>query len=193
MIFSFFRSIASLFLFTSLSFGAFQASAADFTLSSQDIPADSSIGNKYVFKGYGCNGDNISPGLSWSDPPSGTKGFAILVHDPDAPTGGSGWWHWLVINLPATMRKLEPGALSSETKASREGIRQVKNDYGIAAYGGPCPPPGDNPHHYNFTVYALKVPSLDIPEGASAAFVGYMVNSNSLAKASFTAVYGRKP
>ena len=169
------------------------AVAADFSLSSRDIAANSVIAKKYVFNGFSCTGDNVSPQLSWKNPPAGTKGFAILVHDPDAPTGGSGWWHWVVINLPASMRSLEAGGLSPHILAAAPGIRQVKTDYGITTYGGPCPPVGDKPHRYIFTVYALKVAPLEIPEGATAALVGYLVNANSLAKASFTAMYGRNP
>ncbi len=125
--------------------------------------------------------------------PVGTKGFAILLHDPDAPTGGSGWWHWVVINLPASLRSLETGGLSPETLALGARIRQVKTDYGISAYGGPCPPVGDKLHRYIFTIYALNVAPLEIPDGATAALVGYLVNANSLAKATFSALYGRNP
>jgi Raf kinase inhibitor-like YbhB/YbcL family protein len=167
--------------------------AAGFSLTSRDIPANSVIDKKFVFNGFGCTGDNVSPQLSWSDPPAGTKGFAILVHDPDAPTGGSGWWHWVVINLPASLRSLEPGGLRPGTRPPVPGFLQIKTDYGVATYGGPCPPVGDKPHRYVFTVYALKEAHLQIPEGATAALVGYMVNANSLAKASFTAFYGRTP
>ena len=89
----------------------------------------------------------------------------------------------------------EPGSrgLSPSTLAAAPGIRQVKTDYGMAAYGGPCPPKGDKPHRYIFTIYALKVAPLEIPEGATAALVGYLVNANSLATASFSALYGRNP
>ncbi len=169
------------------------AVAADFSLSSRDIAANGVIAKKYVFNGFGCTGDNVAPQLSWNNPPAGTKGFAILVHDPDAPTGGSGWWHWVVINLPASMRSLETGGLSPTTLAAAPGIRQIKTDYGMTSYGGPCPPVGDKPHRYVFTIYALKVTPLESPEGATAALVGYLVNGNSLAKASFTALYGRNP
>ena len=177
----------------SLVLAAGPARAADFSLSSRDIPANSIIGKKYIFNGFGCTGDNISPQLSWKNPPTGTKGYAILVHDPDAPTGGSGWWHWLAVNLPASMGSLEAGGLSPAALAAAPAIRQVKTDYGTPTYGGPCPPIGDRPHRYIFTIYALKVAPLEIPEGATAALVGYLVNANSLAKASFTALYGRTP
>ena len=169
------------------------AGAADFSLSSHDTAANSLIAKKHIFNGFSCSGDNISPYLSWKNPPAGTKGFAILLHDPDAPTGGSSWWHWVVINLPASLRSLETGGLSPETLALGARIRQVNTDYGIRAYGGPCPPVGDKPHRYIFTIYALNVAPLEIPDGATAALVGYLVNANSLAKATFSALYGRNP
>ena len=167
-------------------------SAFAFQLSSPDIGSRAMIGNQYVFKGFGCEGENVSPTLSWKVPPAGTKSFALLVHDPDAPTGGAGWWHWVVYNLPAGTTSLPQGAGSADGSKLPAGATQQKTDFGAPGWGGPCPPVGDKPHRYVFTVYALKVEKLDIPEGASASLVGFMVNANAIGKATLVGKYGRK-
>ncbi len=167
------------------------ARAVPFSLRSSDIPAGGTIGLRQVFDGFGCTGANISPALAWSGPPAGTRSFALLVHDPDAPTGGSGWWHWLLLDLPAGLRGLPSGAGSAGGAGLPAGARQIRTDYGIPGWGGPCPPVGDSPHRYVFTLHALKVAKLEVPEGASAALAGYMVNANSLGTATFTGFYGR--
>ncbi len=149
--------------------------AGEFRLSSPDIKADSVIDQKFEFSGFGCSGENKSPALEWSGAPAGTQSFAVTVYDPDAPTG-SGWWHWSVINLPANLPK---------------GASHVRIDYGVAGWGGMCPPPGDKPHRYIFTVHALKTEKLELPADATAALAGYMINANALGRASFTATYGR--
>ena len=104
---------------------------------------------------------------------------------------GSGWWHWFVVDLPATTAQLVPNAGAQGGAGLPAGARQIRNDYGAFAWGGVCPPPGDKPHRYVFTVHALSVPRLDIPDDATAALAGFMVNAHTLAKASFTATYGR--
>ena len=86
-----------------------KAGGGKFTLSSPELAEGKTIGAAQVFNGFGCSGGNISPALSWSNPPAGTRSFALLVHDPDAPTG-SGWWHWVVYNIPATTTSLAAGA-----------------------------------------------------------------------------------
>ena len=166
------------------------ASAATFKLSSADVPANSTIALKQVFNSFGCTGENISPSLKWSGAPQGTQSFALTVYDPDAPTG-SGWWHWVVIDIPASASGLSEGAGTVDGKLLPAGSKQIHTDFGMAAYGGPCPPPGDKPHHYIFTLYALKVPKLEVPANATAALTGFMINSNKLASATFTAYYGR--
>ena len=138
----------------------------------------------------GAGGKNISPELQWEGAPAGAKSFALTCYDPDAPTG-SGWWHWSVINIPATVTELKPDAGNASNANLPQGARQVRTDYGTTAWGGTCPPEGDKPHRYIFTVYALKTDKLDIPADATAALAGFMINANSLAKASFTAKYGR--
>jgi len=167
------------------------AAAAGFTLTSTDIRANGPIANKFVYKGFGCSGDNLSPALSWSGEPAGTKSFALLVHDPDAPTGGAGWWHWVVYNIPAATHAIAQGAGTAEGALLPKGALQGKTDFGSEGWGGPCPPPGHGQHHYQFTVYALKVDKLDVPSGAGAAMIGFTVNANALAKAELTGLYGR--
>jgi Raf kinase inhibitor-like YbhB/YbcL family protein len=168
------------------------AFAGGFTATSPDLDAQKPIANKYVYKGFGCEGENVSPAVVWQGAPEGTKSFAVAVHDPDAPTGGAGWWHWLVINIPADMHGLQQGSGDPAAKKMPKAVMQARTDFGKPGWGGPCPPKGDKPHRYIFTVYALKVEKLDAPEDATGALVGYMINANSIAKASFTARYGRK-
>ncbi len=164
--------------------------AAGFQLGSPDIPAGGTIDKRFEFNGFGCSGENRSPALQWSGAPAGTKSFAVTVYDPDAPTG-SGWWHWSVINLPAAVNALPADAGAVGGAKLPAGASHVRIDYGVAGWGGMCPPQGDKPHRYIFTVHALKTDKLDIPADATAALAGYMINANALAKASFTAKYGR--
>ncbi|MGP1684620.1 MAG: YbhB/YbcL family Raf kinase inhibitor-like protein [Giesbergeria sp.] len=161
-----------------------------FTLDSPDIPAGGSVPAHFEFDGFGCSGRNESPALHWSGAPDGTKSFALTVYDPDAPSG-SGWWHWFVIDIPAGTKALAPNVGAKGGVSLPQGARQIRNDYGAYAWGGLCPPPGDKPHRYIFTVHALGVDKLDIPDDASAALAGFMVNANTLGKACFTSTYGR--
>ncbi|MBV2216932.1 MAG: YbhB/YbcL family Raf kinase inhibitor-like protein [Diaphorobacter sp.] len=161
-----------------------------FTLTSPDIADGSTIAQSFEFDGFGCSGRNQSPVLHWSGAPEGTKGFAVNVYDPDAPTG-SGFWHWYVIDLPASVSELPANAGAKGGAHLPAGARQIRNDYGQYAWGGMCPPPGDKPHRYIFTVHALSVERIDVPDDAPAALAGFMVNAHTLAKASFTATYGR--
>jgi len=164
--------------------------AAGFTLTSPDIKANGMIDKKFEANVFGCTGENQSPALKWSGAPKDTKSFAVTVYDPDAPTG-SGWWHWSVINIPATATELRPNAGDVSGGNLPQGAKHVRIDYGVAGWGGVCPPEGDKPHRYVFTVHALKVDKLDIPADATAALAGFMINANSIGKAGFTAKYGR--
>lgn len=166
------------------------AQAAGFTLTSPTIKHGATLTKAQVFNGFGCSGDNVSPELKWSGAPAGTKSFAVTVYDPDAPTG-SGWWHWVVINLPADSTGLAEGAGGAAGKLPA-GAMQGRTDFGSAGFGGACPPQGDKPHRYVFTVYALKTDKLELAADSPAAMVGFMINANKLGKASFTATYGRK-
>jgi len=168
---------------------SFSAAAADFKLTSTDIANGKKMGAQQVFEGFGCSGGNVSPQLSWQGAPAGTKSFAITAYDPDAPTG-SGWWHWTVVNLPVSTMSLPTGA-GSAGGALPAGAVQGRTDYGQAGFGGACPPVGDKPHRYQFTVWALKVDKLDVNDQSSGALVGYMLKANALATAKLTALYGR--
>ncbi|MDO3384030.1 YbhB/YbcL family Raf kinase inhibitor-like protein [Gilvimarinus algae] len=163
--------------------------ADTFTLHSDDISDGEMMSKTFEFEGFGCNGDNLSPQLSWSGAPEGTEAYAVFAYDPDAPTG-SGWWHWQLVNLPASTTELARGAGSTDGSGLPEGAMHVSNDYRIKGFGGACPPQGHGVHRYQFTVYALPK-ALDIPENASGALAGYMVNANALASSTIEALYKR--
>ncbi len=157
--------------------------AQGFTLNSQDI--DGQLSLKQVYSGYGCQGENISPELEWKNAPANSKSFALTVYDPDAPTG-SGWWHWLVFDIPASTNHISSGAVDLP-KTSIQSI----NDFGQTAYGGACPPKGDKAHRYIFTVYALDTRTLGLNKNSNPALVGFVINQHTLAKASLVAYYAR--
>lgn len=159
-------------------------------LSSPDIPAGGVIDSRFEARGFGCAGANESPALRWTGAPPHTRSFAVTVYDPDAPSG-SGWWHWVLVDVPATVHELKPGAGQAGGALLPPGASQIRNDYGQAAWGGLCPPPGARPHRYVFTVYALKTERLGLPQDATPALAGYLLRANVLAKASLVAVYGR--
>ncbi|ACR69713.1 YbhB/YbcL family Raf kinase inhibitor-like protein [Edwardsiella ictaluri] len=163
--------------------------AQSFTLSSPEIQNGNQMSNQQVFAGFGCEGGNSSPALSWSGAPEGTKSFAITAYDPDAPTG-SGWWHWTLVNIPADIHQLSAGAGAQDSTTLPAGAVQGRNDFGYAGFGGACPPPGDKPHRYQFTVWALKTDKLPIDNTSSGALVGFMLNANKLATAQLVPVYG---
>jgi len=162
--------------------------ASAFELRSPDVAEGATLTQAQVFSGFGCKGENVSPALTWTGAPPGTKSFALTVYDPDAPTG-SGWWHWIVFDLAATTDALPKGVGQSAKLPA--GARQGRNDFGTTGFGGACPPAGDKPHRYIFTIYALKVDKLEVAPDASAALVGFMINANQIGKASITARYGR--
>jgi Raf kinase inhibitor-like YbhB/YbcL family protein len=164
--------------------------ASAFELTSPDVKEGGTIGTEFVFNNFGCTGGNVSPELDWSNPPKDTKSFAMFVHDSDAKTGGAGFWHWAVINIPASATSLAKGDGEMGKPQTKSGARQISTDFGVAGWGGPCPPAGEPPHHYAFTVYALKTEKLDLPENATSSFAGFMANMNAINKATLTATYG---
>jgi Raf kinase inhibitor-like YbhB/YbcL family protein len=170
--------------------GAAEAAPA-FTLTSPAFKNNGTIPDKYSFNAMGCTGENTSPPLEWKNPPAGTKSFALMVHDPDAPTG-SGWWHWVAYNIPADTTSLAEGAGKVGSATMPKGSIAGNTDFGKPGYGGPCPPPGSGKHHYNFTLFALKVDKLEVPPGASPAMVGFNVNANTVGKAKLTGIYSIK-
>jgi Raf kinase inhibitor-like YbhB/YbcL family protein len=179
------------------------AQTPTFTLSSPDL-ASGTFSHKFIAKGFGCSGDNVSPALDWRNAPAGTKSFALMMYDPDAPTG-SGFWHWTVYNIPASATSLAQGVGNAASKlpAPAFGGTNDFQDTGVTGvngnYGGPCPPSGDAAHRYVFTLYALAVDDVPaaagVPKTGTAALYGFVLNkglgANLLGKASFTATYGR--
>ncbi len=159
--------------------------AAALELSSPDVAEAAAVPAAHVLDGFGCSGGNRSPALAWSGAPEGTKSFALTLYDPDAPTG-SGFWHWVVIDLPASATGLPVGPA-----ALPPGARVMRSDFGTTAYGGPCPPPGAGMHRYVFTLRALDVERLEILDDASPAIVGFVAKAHTLAEARITAVLHR--
>lgn len=184
------KLLASLCCATALIGSNAVLAAGAFTVSSPDFKAGQKLDDKFVFSGFGCTGGNVSPALLWKNAPAGTKSFAVTSYDPDAPTG-SGFWHWVMFNIPATTTELAQNAGQPDGKNLPQGAVQSRTDFGSPGYGGPCPPVGHGLHHYHFTVYALKVDKIDLPVDASAAMVGFMVNMNLIKKATVVGVYGR--
>ncbi|MEM8957330.1 MAG: YbhB/YbcL family Raf kinase inhibitor-like protein [Pseudomonadota bacterium] len=155
--------------------------AADsFQITSSTIAEGQQLDTAQVFQGFGCEGGNTAPDLAWSGAPEGTQSFAVTVYDPDAPTG-SGWWHWFAFNIPTDVTEL------SAASAVPAGAVELTNDYGTVGFGGACPPPGEV-HRYQFTVHALGT-VLELDDSVSNALAGFMVNANSIASDSITAVY----
>ena len=162
--------------------------AAEFMLASTDVKSGSPMGKAQIFTA--CNGLNISPALSWSGEPTGTQSFAITMYDPDAGAGG-GWWHWMMFDIPANVHGLAAGSGSEGSSGLPAGARQGRNDFGLSQYSGPCPPVGEHAHHYEITVYAVKVAQLPLDSGASGGAVSSVLRSDTLATAKIVGRYGR--
>lgn len=163
-------------------------SSAKMTLTSPDFKPFGKLAEAQVSNGFGCNGQNKSPALTWKHVPADAKSLVLTVYDPDAPTG-SGFWHWNVMNIPTTVTSLPAGA-GSEGGQLPEGAIQLNHEGGQPGYTGACPPVGDKPHRYIFTLYALKE-SLELPATVSPAVLGFSLNGKVLAKAQVTATYSR--
>lgn len=161
---------------------------ATFTLFSNDVGGQAT--QVQEFHGFGCSGQNISPHMGWKHAPEGTKSFALTCYDKDAPTG-SGFWHWLVFNIPASCSELPTSAGNADSGLLPVGAVQSITDYGICGYGGPCPPEGHGWHQYLFTVFALDTEHLDIDPQTSPAVVGFNLNAHTIEKASLVMYYKR--
>lgn len=166
----------------------FTFAQSTFTLSSQDLGGEATKAEE--FNGFGCVGNNQSPSLIWENAPEGTKSFAVTMYDPDAPTG-SGWWHWVVFDIPSNVNELVRNAGNVSAKLAPKGAIQSITDYGAKGYGGPCPPEGHGLHQYIITVHALKTASLGLDENTNPAVVGYYLWNNTIAKASIVTYYQR--
>lgn len=157
-----------------------------FELDSTDLAANQPIPASYYWNEFGCSGGNESPALHWTDVPADTKSFAVTFYDRDVPTG-SGFWHYLAYDLPASTTRLAHGALAAA--ALPLGAREGNTDLGKPGFFGPCPPQG-RVHHYVWTVYALSTEKLPVPEGATAAMIGFFMWQHTLDKATLTVTAG---
>lgn len=164
------------------------SSAQTFTLKSKDIGGQATM--KQVLNGSGCSGENISPQLYWENPPKDVKSYAITMHDENAPTG-SGWWHWVVFDIPAAVNELKTGAGNPSNNLMPVNSIQSVTDFGKPGYGGPCPPEGHGIHKYTITIYALKVDKLGLDQNAIPPKVGFYLNNNVIEKASIVMYYKR--
>jgi Raf kinase inhibitor-like YbhB/YbcL family protein len=167
------------------------AAKAKFMLSSPDTKLAAKVPEMYTANLFGCSGGNQSPPLQWSGAPAGTKSFVLTLFDPDEHGDPSGWWHWIVYDLPATTTSLPKGAGVEHGNVLPSGTMQGRTDLGTDAYHGPCPDKGDPPHRYTFTIYALSVDKLDVPADSSGAMVVSTEKDHLLGKAVFVAHYGR--
>ncbi len=168
-------------------FAAVSLFAGEFTLFSNDLAGQ--LTKTQEANAFGCDGANISPELHWENAPKGTKSFALTVYDPDAPTG-SGWWHWVVFDIPSSVH-----ALSSDFgNASKQQIPAIQSmtDAGKSGFMGACPPVGDKAHQYIFTVHALDAQHLGLDAKAMPALAGFMINAHTIGKASLVSYYGRR-
>lgn len=160
------------------------------TVTSEDVQDGARLPEAHVADAMGATGDNLSPHLGWSGAPEGTRSYAVTCYDPDAPTG-SGFWHWVVFDIPADVTELARGAGSGDGKALPAGAKHARNDAGAPGYMGAAPPPGHGEHRYVFTVYALGVPTLGLDESATPAYVGFNLTFNTLARGTIVATYDR--
>lgn len=164
-----------------------------FVVTSASFKEGELLGHRHVLSasyGFGCAGENLSPQLTWSGAPAATKSLAVTCFDPDAPTG-SGFWHWLLVNIPPSVTSLEEGAGNPEAGKTPEGALETRTDFGQPGYGGPCAPPGSNFHRYVFAVYALDVARLPVSAETSAAIVGFHLGMHALAKAELHGIFHR--
>lgn len=165
-------------------------SVPSFTVTSADVSDGAPLGNDQVSGVFGAGGKDVSPQLSWSGFPAETKSFAVTVYDPDAPTA-SGFWHWAVAEIPASVTELPSGA-GSEGGTLPAGAVMLRNDGGFAGYVGAAPPAGHGPHRYFVVVHAVDVESLGIPPEATPAFLGFNLFSHTLARATLVGTYEQK-
>jgi Raf kinase inhibitor-like YbhB/YbcL family protein len=160
-----------------------------FELVSPDFTAERQLPDRLARAGYGCVGENRSPALAWRGAPATTRGYAVTLYDPDAPNR-EGWWHWIVVDIPADRTGLPataPGAKPADWPAE---ARELRTDFGVPGYGGPCPPEGEL-HRYVLTVYALGIDMPEAPPELTAATIGHWLRSHALARATLTGIYSR--
>src|SRR5690348_8930237 len=160
----------------------------DFSVTSTDVRDGETLGREQVSGKMGLDGEDRSPQLSWSGFPEGTKGFAVTCYDPDAPTA-SGFWHWVVTGIPASVTELAAGAGEEGGANLPEGASMLRNDGGFAGYIGAAPPAGHGPHRYYFVVHALDTDDMGVPAEASPAFHGFNLFGHTLARGTLVATF----
>jgi Raf kinase inhibitor-like YbhB/YbcL family protein len=170
----------------------FMPPVPSFAVVSNDVAGGQQMSNAQVFNGFGMSGENISPNLRWHGFPAETQGFAVTCFDPDAPTG-CGFWHMVLLDVPASVTELATGAVSGDLSGLPAGAFCVRNDYGVKAFGGAAPPQGDPPHRYVFAVHALDLASLasqGVDSDVSPAVAGFNLRFHTIARGMIIPVYG---
>ncbi|MBB6375664.1 Raf kinase inhibitor-like YbhB/YbcL family protein [Pseudonocardia eucalypti] len=158
---------------------------------STDISDGKRLPDRHASGAFGVEGgEDVSPQLSWSGAPVGTRSYAVTCYDPDAPTG-SGFWHWAVANIPVGITELPSGAGGPGSVDLPAGALTLANDAGMKGFVGAAPPPGHGEHRYYFTVHAVDVPALELPEDATPAFLGFNLFSHTVARASVVGTFDR--
>jgi Raf kinase inhibitor-like YbhB/YbcL family protein len=159
-----------------------------FPLTSSDVSDGRALALPQVSGLMGAGGEDRSPQLSWSSFPEGTKSFAVTVFDPDAPTA-SGFWHWAVANIPASVTELPAGAGAEGGGSLPDGAVQLRNDGGFPGYVGAAPPSGHGPHRYFVVVHAVDTDALDVTADTTPAVLGFNLFFHTLARATLVATY----